>query len=82
MQVWNQTRFPHEFTMAMDKAGHEYLLLVVKGTFDFPDEPGGPVRQSPRPRCRWSWPTSSPARPASPPPSGRPTSPSASRAAT
>jgi hypothetical protein len=46
MQVWNQTGFPHELTMAMDKAGHEYLLLVVKGTFDFPDEPGGPVRKS------------------------------------
>jgi hypothetical protein len=46
MQVWNQTGFPHQFTMAMDKAGHEYVLLVVKGTFDFPDAPGGPVRRS------------------------------------
>ena len=46
MQIYNQTGFPHEFTMAMDKAGHEYILLVVKGTFDFPDAPGGPVRTS------------------------------------
>ena len=46
MQVYNQTGFPHEFTMAMDKAGHEYILLVVKGTFDFPAEIGGPVRPS------------------------------------
>jgi hypothetical protein len=46
MQVWNQTGFPHQFTMAMDKAGHEYVLLVVKGTFDFPDAPSGSVRPS------------------------------------
>lgn len=46
MQVYNQTRFVHQFTMAMDKAGHEWILLVVKGTFDFPDTPGGPVRVS------------------------------------
>jgi hypothetical protein len=46
MQVYNQTGFPHEFTIAMDKAGHEYILVVVKGTFDFPEEHGGPVRKS------------------------------------
>ncbi|HRO10399.1 DUF2169 domain-containing protein [Amaricoccus sp.] len=46
MQIYNQTGFPHEFTMAMDKEGREYLLLVVKGTYDFPDEIGGPVRPS------------------------------------
>ncbi|MFO1209466.1 MAG: DUF2169 domain-containing protein [Amaricoccus sp.] len=44
MQVYNQTPFVHQFTMAMDKAGHEWILLVVKGTYDFPDTPGGPVR--------------------------------------
>ena len=43
MQIYNQTAFPHQFTMALDKAGHEWILLVVKGTFDFPDSPGGPV---------------------------------------
>lgn len=43
MEVWNQTGYPHEFTMGMDKAGHEWISLVVKGTFAFPDEIGGPV---------------------------------------
>jgi hypothetical protein len=46
MQIYNQTGYPHEFTMAMDKAGHEWILLVVKGSFDFPDAAGGPVRKS------------------------------------
>jgi hypothetical protein len=46
MQVWNQKGYPHEFTMGMDKAGHEYIVVVVKGTFDFPSTPGGPVRKS------------------------------------
>lgn len=46
MQIWNQTGFPTEFTMGMDKAGHEYIVVVVKGTFDFPETPGGPVRKS------------------------------------
>lgn len=40
MQVYNQTPFVHQFTMAMDKAGHEWILLVVKGTFAFPDAAG------------------------------------------
>jgi hypothetical protein len=46
MQVWNQTGFPHEFTMGMDKAGHEYIVVVVKGTFDFPEAANRPVRKS------------------------------------
>ena len=46
MQIWNQTGFPHQFTLAMDKDAREYVLVVVKGTFDFPDEPWGPVRKS------------------------------------
>lgn len=46
MQIWNQTPFPAEFTMGMDKAAREYLVLVVKGTFAFPDEPGGPLRRA------------------------------------
>jgi hypothetical protein len=46
MQILNQTGFVHEFTMGMDKAAHEYLVVVVKGTFDFPDTPGSPVRKS------------------------------------
>ena len=46
MQIWNQMGYPHEFTMGMDKAAHEYIVVVVKGTFDFPETPGGPVRKS------------------------------------
>ncbi|KKZ84302.1 hypothetical protein B5K05_24620 [Rhizobium phaseoli] len=46
MQIWNQTGYPTEFTMGMDTAGHEYIVVVVKGTFDFPEAPGGLVRKS------------------------------------
>ncbi|SDE48205.1 hypothetical protein SAMN05421538_10730 [Paracoccus isoporae] len=45
MKVLNQTAFVHQFTGAMDKSGREYLSFVVKGSFDFPAEPG----QAPRP---------------------------------
>ena len=38
MQILNQTRFKHQFTMGMDKSGREYLSLVIKGTFDFPSD--------------------------------------------
>ncbi len=24
MQIWNQMGYPHQFTMGMDKAGHEW----------------------------------------------------------
>src|SRR3954451_8773717 len=37
MKIYNQTRFVHGFTEALDKAGRNHLLLVVKGSFDFPD---------------------------------------------
>ncbi|RWL47108.1 MAG: DUF2169 domain-containing protein [Mesorhizobium sp.] len=46
MQIWNQMGYPHQFTMGMDKAGHEWLVVVVKGTFDFPTKPGGLVQKS------------------------------------
>ncbi|AMS42532.1 MULTISPECIES: DUF2169 family type VI secretion system accessory protein [Aminobacter] len=46
MQIWNQTGYVHQFTVAMDKAGHDYIVVVVKGTFDLPDAPGGLVRKS------------------------------------
>jgi hypothetical protein len=46
MQIWNQMGYPHQFTMGMDKASHEYVVVVVKGTFDFPEAPNGPVRKS------------------------------------
>lgn len=37
MQVYNQTPYVYQQTMGMDVAGREYLSLVVKGTFGFPD---------------------------------------------
>ncbi|CCV06225.1 conserved hypothetical protein [Mesorhizobium metallidurans STM 2683] len=46
MQIWNQMGYPHQFTMGMDKAGHEWIVVVVKGTFDFPTTPGGLVQKS------------------------------------
>lgn len=46
MQIWNQMGYPHEFTTATDVAGHVWLVVVVKGTFDFPATPGGPVQKS------------------------------------
>jgi hypothetical protein len=46
MQIWNQMGYPHQFTMGMDKAGHEWIVVVVKGTFDFPATPGGLVQKS------------------------------------
>jgi hypothetical protein len=46
MQIWNQMGYPHEFTTATDVAGHVWVVVVVKGTFDFPDSPGDPVRKS------------------------------------
>lgn len=46
MQIWNQTGFAHEFTMGMDKEAREYIVVVVKGTFDFPETPNGPVKKS------------------------------------
>ncbi len=39
MQVFNKTGFAFGITMGMDVAGREYLSLVVKGTFGFPDHP-------------------------------------------
>ena len=47
MQILNQTGFPAEFTMGMDKDAREYVVLVVKATFDFPASLGGPVLKSP-----------------------------------
>ena len=46
MQIWNQMGYLHQFTMGMDKAGHEWIVVVVKGTFDFPEKPGGLAQKS------------------------------------
>jgi len=45
MLIRTSTRYPSQFTMGMDVAGREYLSLVVKGTFDFP-EPGGVAKRA------------------------------------
>jgi hypothetical protein len=36
MQIDNGTPHQAAFTMAMDAAGREHVVLVVKGSFDFP----------------------------------------------
>ncbi|MBN9550174.1 MAG: DUF2169 domain-containing protein [Alphaproteobacteria bacterium] len=46
MQIWNQMGYPHESTIATDKAGHDWIVVVVKGTFDFPTKPGGLAQKS------------------------------------
>ncbi|MGX8009530.1 DUF2169 family type VI secretion system accessory protein [Mesorhizobium sp. ORM8.1] len=46
MQIWNQMGYPHEYTTATDVAGHEHIVVIVKGTFDFPSALGGTVRKS------------------------------------
>lgn len=46
MRILNQTGFVHEFTMGLDKDAREYLVVVVKGTFDFPTSQNGKVRKS------------------------------------
>lgn len=45
MLIRTSTRYLAQFTMGMDVAGYEYLSLVVKGTFDFP-EPGGVAKRA------------------------------------
>ena len=39
MQVYNRTPFLWFPTMGMDVAGREFLVLVIKGSFAFPDHP-------------------------------------------
>lgn len=46
MQIWNQMGYPHEYTTATDVAGHEHIVVIVKGTFDFPATSGGTVQKS------------------------------------
>jgi hypothetical protein len=45
MLIRTSTRYMTQFTMGMDVAGREFLSLVIKGTFDFP-EPGGTARRA------------------------------------
>lgn len=40
MYLDNTSPFEAEFTMSLDQKGHEVVVLAVKGTYDFPTEPG------------------------------------------
>jgi len=46
MQIWNQMGYPHEFTTATDVSGHDWLVVVVKGTFDFPTKSAETAQRS------------------------------------
>lgn len=43
MHIYRQVPSIAGFTMALDKDGREFLSLVVKRTFEFPDEPQGSI---------------------------------------
>jgi hypothetical protein len=40
MQVHNQTRYLHQHSVGLDKTGREFLSLVIKGSFAFPETAG------------------------------------------
>lgn len=40
MHLDNTSPYSAEFTMALDREGHEIVVLAVKGTYDFPSEAG------------------------------------------
>lgn len=46
MRILSQTRFPAQSTMGMDASGREFLSLVIKGTWDFPDAPGAAPKRA------------------------------------
>ena len=64
MELINATRFQAAYTMGTDPTAREHIVVAVKGTFAFPERDGESAR-SPTSRCRWSWPTSIGASPAS-----------------
>ena len=39
MKIWDQLGYEYEYTTATDIAGHVWMVVVVKATFDFPDQP-------------------------------------------
>lgn len=43
MRLENTTPFAANFTLALDKQGHEQIVLVTKATFAFPETRGGPT---------------------------------------
>ena len=44
MELINSTRMLAGYTMGMEPSGRELLVVVVKGTFRIPTEPGAPLR--------------------------------------
>ena len=44
MQVYNRTPYLWFPTMGMDVAGREFLVLVIKGSFAFPERPNDPLQ--------------------------------------
>jgi hypothetical protein len=46
MELVNTTRLAADYTVGIDPAAREHLVVVVKGTFDIPSTPGKPVALS------------------------------------
>jgi hypothetical protein len=44
MELINSTRMQAGYTMGMEPSGRELLVVVVKGTFRIPEEPGAPLQ--------------------------------------
>ena len=42
MELVNATRMAAEYTLGIEPSGREHLVVVVKGTFDFPQKPDEP----------------------------------------
>ena len=76
MELVNETALETGWTLGFEKDGRELLLIVAKGTFDFPVDGGVP--SWPRTSCRSSRPMSSMANPGSAPPAQKPITPIAS----
>ncbi len=47
MKLENATPYPANFTLTFDKAGHEQIVLVTKGTFALPADPRAPTLVAP-----------------------------------
>ena len=50
MRLENATGYPANFTLALDKAGHEQIILVTKVTVQLQTEPGAPCLLAPEQR--------------------------------
>ncbi len=44
MHIDNETGYQAGFTAALDRDGRDHVVVVVKGSFDFPDRDGDPCR--------------------------------------